>query len=89
MILLPIAFAGTGLGYYAFESFRKPDLRDAQAMVLWEKHMKGARFAAVAGVGAGLLLWLLTQDSEESVPESLPPSWRASSVASARSANSE
>jgi len=50
---LPLAFAGLGAAYYLLTLSRKPHAPDP----LWERHMRDAKFALGAGLGAGALLW--------------------------------
>jgi hypothetical protein len=52
---LPLVFAAAGTGYYLATLAQKPATDDAA----WERHMRDARFALGAGLGAGALLWLL------------------------------
>lgn len=54
---LPFAFAAIGVSYFAVTALRKPDSHDRAALDLWERHLRDAKFAAVAGVAAGGLLW--------------------------------
>jgi hypothetical protein len=55
--VLPLVFAGLGASYFALTVLRRPSVTDFEAGLLWERHKRDARFALVAGIGAGALLW--------------------------------
>ena len=55
--VLPLAFAAAGVGYYLATLAQKPETED----IAWERHMRDARFALGAGLGAGVLLWALEE----------------------------
>lgn len=55
--MLPLAFAGLGASYFALTILRRPPQTDALATMLWERHERDAKFALLAGVGAGAILW--------------------------------
>jgi hypothetical protein len=55
--MLPLAFAGLGVSYFALTNLRRPPTDDALGMALWERHSRDAKFALLAGLGAGVVLW--------------------------------
>jgi hypothetical protein len=52
---LSFIFAGAGAAYYLATLAQKPRIPDP----LWERHDRDALFALGAGLGAGLVLWLV------------------------------
>jgi len=60
--VLPLTFAGLGVGYFAVTYLQKPTLPSPRDLELWERHKRDARVALVAGLGAGALLWWMRAD---------------------------
>jgi len=56
--VLPLAFAGLGVSYFVLTSLRKPPAVDTFGTALWERHERDAKFALLAGLGAGIILWV-------------------------------
>jgi hypothetical protein len=54
---LPLAFAGLGVSYFALTALRRPPAADVLATQLWERHERDAKFALLAGLSAGVVLW--------------------------------
>ena len=52
---LPLTFASIGAAYYLLTLAERPPHPDPG----WERHMQDAKFALVAGLGAGAVLWWL------------------------------
>ena len=57
--MLPLAFAGLGASYFALTLLRKPPPEDMLEMALWKRHEHDAKFALLAGLSAGAVLWWL------------------------------
>ncbi|HYX21717.1 MAG TPA: hypothetical protein VFA98_12805 [Thermoanaerobaculia bacterium] len=50
---LPLAFAGIGAAYYLTTLAQRPSHPDPR----WDRHIRDAKFALLAGLGAGAALW--------------------------------
>ena len=56
---LPLTFIGLGTIYFLFTYMKRPHSLDPNAHEQWERHVRDAKVALVAGVGAGAILWWL------------------------------